>query len=593
MKGRSGKRARLWALLALFVQLLAEQGVGRPVPVPEPTSGKAGHKLWSRGGGSCWCLVARLRGGMGSIDQTPPLIAADGFDAWNDDETEELMVESPGNEVLLHTTPGDRRAAISGPHARGLSAEERLPAAPLRAPTAQHVGGGMAGSRIRVSVLGPSQHSARASFSALPGTPMPLAQRCAAQEPRMQQQSAVDAVASEERIQSIELALSDRTGDWSQRVRALKDLQQIMKTLSTVGSADPCGSSGVLGSLLQRILPGLCVQLQDKRSSLVKEVCSAINSMSEMLGEDFEPAAPKLVSALFSLTFVTVRVISVAAVECLHAICARIRPPTLLTELAKGLADVHMPMRQCAVSLLAEMMALRSAEELSPHVSSLVDMVIKALNDPGVGVRSKGKDAFTHMSTKFPTHAHRMLMRVTGAMRSQLSKQLGHEPPAPSSAEAGGSIMGARSRIFAGGGESAGAASVRSKLVELRAYRRRQLFEQPGGNDDIVVMSPASAQHIGTEEARPAASRDLFSGPALRVAVDHTAADRDVPRGSCADEPRRRARKPPADSQPAGAPTVGRVRFCDDVRVVHNDDDKIATNAGVRLHDHIAYASCC
>lgn len=591
MKGRSGNRARLWALLALFVQLLAEQGVRR-LPVPEPTSGKAGHRLWSRGGGSCGRLVARLRGGMGSIDQTPPLIAADGFDAWNDDETEELMVESPGNEVLLPASPGDRRAAIPGGHTRGFSAEERLPAA-LRAPTAQHVGEGKPGSRIRVSALGPSQHSARASFSALPGTPMPLVQRCAAQEPRMQQQSAVDAVALEERIQSIELALSDRTGDWSQRVRALKDLQQIMKTLSPVSSTDPCGGGGVLGSLLQRILPGLCMQLQDKRSSLVKEVCSAINSMSEMLGQDFEPAAPKLVSALFSLTFVTVRVISVAAVECLHAICARIRPPTLLTELSKGLADVHMPMRQCAVSLLAEMMALRSAEELSPHVSSLVDMVVKALNDPGVGVRSKGKDAFTHMSTKFPTHAHRMLMRVAGAMRTQLSKQLGHEPPAPSSKEAGGSITGARSRSFAGGGESAGAASVRSKFVELRAYRRRQLFEQPGGNDDIVVVSPASAQHPGTEEARPAASRDLFSGPALRVAVDHTAADRDVPRGSCADEPRRGARKPPADSQPAAASTVGRVRFCDDVRGVHNEDDKIAANAGVRLHAYTACASCC
>jgi hypothetical protein len=59
--------------------------------------------------------------------------------------------------------------------------------------------------------------------------------------------------------------------------------------------------------------PGLCTQLQDKRSSLVKEVCSIICEMARMLGDTFDPAAVKLIPTLLSLTFVTIRVISAAA----------------------------------------------------------------------------------------------------------------------------------------------------------------------------------------------------------------------------------------------------------------------------------------
>ena len=75
--------------------------------------------------------------------------------------------------------------------------------------------------------------------------------------------------------------------------------------------------------------------------------------------------------------------------ESIHVISQKIRPTLLVPELDKGLADSHMPLRQCCVSLLAQMLAQRPHEELHVHVAAIVDLTVRALNDPGVGVRNK------------------------------------------------------------------------------------------------------------------------------------------------------------------------------------------------------------
>ena len=75
--------------------------------------------------------------------------------------------------------------------------------------------------------------------------------------------------------------------------------------------------------------------------------------------------------------------------ESIHVISEKIRPTLLVPELDKGLADSHMPLRQCCVSLLAQMLAQRPHEELHVHVAAIVDLTVRALNDPGVGVRNK------------------------------------------------------------------------------------------------------------------------------------------------------------------------------------------------------------
>lgn len=251
-----------------------------------------------------------LRGGRGNFDATPPLLARPGHAA-DDDETEELVgIGSPGTQVLP-TAPGSQWQNTYG---RGSRPEERVPVSLARAPISLPQSSIRPGARDwgsgTTQSTGGMSDGRRAHVALRSCTPVPV-RRGASRELEQRELQAAD-MSIDERMQVLETTLSERTSDWSQRVRALKDLHAIMNTLSASHSADLAGGDS-RAIVLLRIIPGLCTQLQDKRSSLVKEVCSTLNEIAKILGDSFEPAAAKLVPALLSLTFVTVRVISVAA----------------------------------------------------------------------------------------------------------------------------------------------------------------------------------------------------------------------------------------------------------------------------------------
>lgn len=310
-------------LLGLLVQFLVLEEVG-PAAIPTPLPALPPN-AWAPVAPTAALIkalrhhhamaVSRVRGGGGSFDATPPLLATPGLVAADDDETEELVVNSPGTQVLP-TAPGGHGWSE---YERSRRTEERAPASLARAQITLPQCSIKPGARAwgappdLAAPQGLMGVGRRAHVSLRSDTPVPV-RRGAAREPeqRAAQACGTGAMSIDERMQLLETTLSERTSDWSQRVRALKDLHAIMNTLSPTHLADASGGDPRANVLL-RIIPGLCTQLQDKRSSLVKEVCSTLNDIAKMLGDSFEPAAAKLVPALLSLTFVTVRVISVAA----------------------------------------------------------------------------------------------------------------------------------------------------------------------------------------------------------------------------------------------------------------------------------------
>ena len=96
-----------------------------------------------------------------------------------------------------------------------------------------------------------------------------------------------------------------------------------------------------------------------------------------------------------------------------------------------------MTLVRTSASLLAQMLTHRAKEKVDAHVASILDLTVKALNDPSVDVRNMGKEAFTQITHLFPTDALRMLMRVSATMRSQLSRQVGDKLPSEAPSEAG------------------------------------------------------------------------------------------------------------------------------------------------------------
>jgi hypothetical protein len=299
------------AVLGLLGQLVVLLEVGSPAAdgsalARPPAARVPAALLAARGRRRAEHLAAHLRGGGGGFDATPPLLATPGFDArCDEEETEEFVVGSPGAQVLPPAGPGEPRSGAQPPRAPRAGEHAPMGAARRHAPGMRALG--VPGSGALHPAL-PRGHLA----TTRPGTPGPARSSAGQGAEQQQPQSCGAPLSLDERVQQVETTLSDRTSDWAKRVRAFKELQAIIKSLAPAEPPDASASDPRVGVLL-RMLPGICTQLQDKRSSLVKEVCNTIIEMARLLGDAFEPAAVKIVPTLLSLTFVTIRVISAAA----------------------------------------------------------------------------------------------------------------------------------------------------------------------------------------------------------------------------------------------------------------------------------------
>ena len=154
-----------------------------------------------------------------------------------------------------------------------------------------------------------------------------------------------------------------------------------------------------------------------------------------------------------------------------------------------------------SASLLAQMLTQRAKEKVDAHVASIVDLTVKALNDPSVDVRNMGKEAFTHITNLFPTEALRMLMRVSATMRSQLSRQVGDKLPSEAPSEAGHTQLRASSlaELLGEHDVSPSAGGRKGRFSEFRELRRQRRHEEE--DNDIVVVSPMSNSHDAMDGA--------------------------------------------------------------------------------------------
>jgi hypothetical protein len=121
----------------------------------------------------------------------------------------------------------------------------------------------------------------------------------------------------ENMLDRLEQSLMDRSSDWSLRVRSLQELGAYL--------SDESVGVQIRVSVMQRLLPRITTQLEDKRSQIVKETCTALSLAATSLVEDFEVFVPKLVPVLLQLTYVTIKVISQAASDCLRSLVAAVR----------------------------------------------------------------------------------------------------------------------------------------------------------------------------------------------------------------------------------------------------------------------------
>lgn len=115
----------------------------------------------------------------------------------------------------------------------------------------------------------------------------------------------------EQHINTITEHLKDiTTHEWDIRVKA-------MKTLCTIVQQQ-CHLFDNFIPLLYKCKDGLALQVTDLRSSVTREACNCIITLSSSLREQFEPFIETMLIQLFKLVCVTIQVMSHSGSECIR-----------------------------------------------------------------------------------------------------------------------------------------------------------------------------------------------------------------------------------------------------------------------------------
>eukprot|EP00960_Hanusia_phi_P018408 542789-Hanusia_phi.AAC.3 len=296
-----------------------------------------------------------------------------------------------------------------------------------------------------------------------------------------------------------------------QRVKAIQEIPKIVSEIEAGRLPDGVSVQYTPAVLFGKFVPMICEQLQDKRSSLVKETCGelfeyfisalycskqsiigAITACVKLLGKACDSYSSALLSSLLQLTFVTVKVISSASWDCIHSIADQFNVSNVLSELEKGCQDLHLPLRHCCASVLVQTLRSRSNDELAANLESISQLVVKALNDPSVAVRNCGKQAISAVSEKFPENARKIVGQTSSNIRSHLLKTLKLEDvnkkqnPSPPD--------------------------------DFESFRRRFLQRDASSQDDesVVVKSPHESNQFDTD----ALHTSFLTSPPRRVPVE-------------------------------------------------------------------------
>jgi CLIP-associating protein 1/2 len=103
--------------------------------------------------------------------------------------------------------------------------------------------------------------------------------------------------------------------DWTKRVDALKNLQQL--GLQVKGNQSACLA---LSQALRNVKEILFEQVTDLRSSVAREACITIQTLANSLGEDFNLLAEGCINVLLKSTYVTIQIVSTSADTCIRKV---------------------------------------------------------------------------------------------------------------------------------------------------------------------------------------------------------------------------------------------------------------------------------
>jgi hypothetical protein len=210
---------------------------------------------------------------------------------------------------------------------------------------------------------------------------------------------------------------------WKTRMAKLKLLGQIVNTLCQ--SDDATAKKEVQNQLSQlHIIYGLCKQLRDLRSAVVKVACRVVSAIASSLGRYFDPFSGKILSTLIPLT-VTPHPLVVrnsasgalnAVLECTDKGLSYAMPKILATCTTKS----NPKLRCRATDVLLTVLKTWDITVLKDD--SLVPTVAHTISDALPETRERGRECLEVLSTRIPESASEILEKLSPRTRRTIKR---------------------------------------------------------------------------------------------------------------------------------------------------------------------------
>jgi hypothetical protein len=234
------------------------------------------------------------------------------------------------------------------------------------------------------------------------------------------------------------------------------------------------------------------VQLGDARSQVVRETCQIISGLvqNEKLKPKLSAATKYLFPALFKLTYVTIKIMSESAMECIDNLVISLPPALVLQHLDLPSQDVHAQARGKSAACLAVLLSrMAKFEDIEPLLPGVEELLVRGLEDTSPEARSKARAALARVQALAPDRA----LVLTAGLKDHVRKQLAALAPA-------GATKGAEPEAQ-GGKAGLPRLTQRTDFRAARLQFRSKAAGQAQGTPDRAQLGAAEALAAGKENA--------------------------------------------------------------------------------------------
>jgi hypothetical protein len=187
-----------------------------------------------------------------------------------------------------------------------------------------------------------------------------------------------------------------------------------------VTSDDVCDVIGFEDEL-KLLLPHFVAHLKDLRSSIIKEMCRCLQSLARQLGRSFEPAVLILLPHLQALLYVTIKIISTSADECMVALFGLSCSPKTFPTLLASMTDSHAVVRQKSAEYC--LLLMQACTGLSADCLEIVGGVARrAVEDSDTKTRAAGRALVIQMEGNYPAQGERLFSSLSTAVQKAVGK---------------------------------------------------------------------------------------------------------------------------------------------------------------------------